>query len=151
MSHQKVLLPHPEANQLHPTPAKGLQIGGRGKAKQTGDLRRRGVFRVDDQVDAQGLLQQGELHSIFYIAYPGDRILGAQPLGGQAADHVDLIHTGGGDQHIRSIHTRLSQGGNGRAVAFDTHDIQGLRGVAESGVVGVNYGDIVLLLREVLG
>ena len=36
-------------------------------------------------------------------------------------------------------------------LAFDTHDIQGLRGVAESGVVGVNYGDIVLLLREVLG
>ena len=150
LAHQEVLLPDTEADELHPAPAKGLQIGRRGEAEQAGDLHRRGILRIDHQINAQGILEQGELLGVLHVAHPGDGVLGAQPLRGQGADHVDLIHAGRGDHHVRAPRLRLPQGGQGRAIALDAQDVQGLRGPAEGVVVGINDRDVVLLLGEVL-
>ena len=149
MAGHEVPLPHPEADELHPAPAEGLQIGRRREAEQPGDLHRRGVLRIDHHVDAQGILQKGQLLGVLHVAHPGDGVPGAQSLGRQAADHVDLIHAGRGDHHVCAPRLRLPQGGQRRAIALDAQDVQGLRGPAEGIVIGVNDRDVVLLLGEV--
>ena len=146
----EVVLLHPKADKLHPAPVEGLDIGRRGEAQQPGDLHRRGVLGVDDHVDAQFLFEDGELHRVLHVAHPGDGVLGAQPLGGEAADHVYLVQAGGGDDDVGGVDAGLPQCHNRRAVALDAQDVQGLRRAAQGVVVGVDDGDVVLLPGEML-
>ena len=150
VTHDEIPLLDPKTDQLHTAAIEGFDIGGGGKAKQAGDLDSRSIFRVDDHVDAQFLLEGGQLGGVFHVAHPGDDVLGAQPFGGQAADHVHLVHTGGGNDHVRRIRAGFPQGGDGSAVPLDAHHIQRLRGTPEGVVVGIDDGDVMLLLGEVL-
>lgn len=140
----------PKAHELHATAVEGLDIGGRGKPEQPGDFHRGGVLWVDQGVDAHIVLEGAGVHRIFDVADPRDGETGAQALGGEAADHVDLVHAGGGDEKIGCVGAGLPECGDGSAVSFDAHDVQGFVGFAQGLLAGVHNGDIVLLTGEML-
>ena len=145
---QEIPLLEQEAHHLHPPPVKRLDGGGVGEAEQPGDLGRGGQLRVDDHVDAQVLFQRLQVGGVVQIADPRDGVVGAQPLGGEAADHVHLVLAGGGDDHVCRLHPGLLQRADGGTVAVDAHDVQRLRGVGQSLLVGVDDGDVVVLPGE---
>ena len=149
MAADKVVRLDPETNELHPPAVEGLQIGRGGEPEQPGNFHGGGVLRIDDHVDADYLFQGGQLHGVLHVAHPGDGVLGTQPLGGEAADHVNFIQAGGGNQNVGMFGIRLPQGGNGRAVALDAHDVQRVGRPLEGLVPGVDNDDIVILAGQV--
>ena len=123
-------------------------IAGGGEAEQTGDLHGGGVLRVDDRVDFQVPPQLGHAVGVLLVADAGDGVLGAQTLGGETADHVDLVRAGGGHQKVRLPGTGLPQGGGGHPVAPHRHDVQGVPGPAQGVVVQVHHRYVVLLPHQ---
>ena len=68
-----------------------------------------------------------------------------------AAENVDLVGVGGGDDDVGAVHPRLPQDALGGAVALEAHDVKLVRKAAEHIVLGVDDGDAVPFLRQVLG
>ena len=82
------------------------------------------------------------------VADAGDGEFRAQVLADQAAEHVDFIRGGGGDQDIGPIHFSLQQGRGVRAVAVDAHHVQIVFGFLDHNVILVNNGDVMLFAEE---
>ena len=123
MAHDGVLLPDADADHLHLTPEEGVHVGCRRQAEQAGDLQGGGVLGVDHRVNGQVLLQGGQVLGIGHVPNPGDGVLGAQPLGGEGTEHVDLVHVGGGQDQVCLFGPGFPQDGGGRARPFDAHDV----------------------------
>lgn len=151
LAHQEVPLLQAEAHQLHPAPAEAVDVGRRGEAEQAGDLRGGGAFRVDDQVDAQVLLQAAQAVGILRVPDAGNGVARAHVFGDEAADHVDLVGVGGRHQHIGGVGPGLPQAGGGHAAAPDGHQVQGLGHPLQGLLLPVQYRDIMLFLDQLLG
>ena len=147
---QEVPLLQAKAHQLHPAAAEGLNVGRRGEAQQAGDFPRRGVFRVDDHIDAHVLFQFVQAQVILRVADAGDGVLGSQVLGGETADHVHLVGVGGSHQQIGVLCSRFPQGVGGYAVALDAHNVQRVGGAVQGAVLGVHDSNVMLFVQKLL-
>ena len=149
--HHRVSLLHANAQHLHLSPEKGVHVGRGWEAEQPGNLQGGGIFRVDDRVDVQVLLQGGQVVGVGQVPNAGDGELGAQTLGGEGAEHVDLVQVGGGQDQIGVLHPGLPQHGGSGARALDAHHIQGVAGPVDGGVVLVDDGHVVVFPGEIGG
>ena len=143
---KEVALPRAKAHKLHPAAVEGLNVGGGGEPEQPGNLHGGGPLRVDEQVNAHVTLEGVDVHSVLHVADPGHGETGAQVLGVETADHIDLVQTGGGDEHVGVLGACLPQHADGGTVALDTHDIQRVVGLPQSLTVVVDDGNIMVLL-----
>ena len=99
-------------------------LAAAGRRSRQGDLQGGGVLGVDHRVNGQVLLQGGQVLGIGHVPNPGDGVLGAQPLGGEGTEHVDLVHVGGGQDQVCLFGPGFPQDGGGAAPKpFDAHDV----------------------------
>ena len=148
---QEVPLLDGEGHQLHPAPGKGVDVGGGGEAQQPGDLDGGGELRVDEHGDAEVALQGVQIADVLGAPHPGHGIGHPQPVADVAAQQVDFVGVGGGDEHVGLLGPRLQQHLPGDAVSFQAHHVQ-LVGQPVQGIAGhIHNGDAVALVRQMLG
>ena len=142
-----------KADHLHQPPGEGLHTEGRRHPQQPGNLLSRRILGVNDHTHPDLTLEEVGLLIVLRAADPGHRVLGAQLLGNQAADDIQLIGAGHRHHQIRAADPRLQQYLYGGAAALHTQNIQHSVGVAQSIGVFVDQDQIVILpvAAELLG
>ena len=149
-THHRVVLLRPELHHFHASFGEGLNVAGEGEAKQPADFKGGGSLRVNGHVDAQLMLQKHQALIIFRVTDAGDGILGTQPLGNQAAQHVGFIAGCGGNQNVRPFHTGVQQGLGVGTVALDAQHVQVIFTALEHFFIRVQYNNVVILLCQML-
>lgn len=94
------------------------------------------------------LFDELQLMAVGRIAHTGNGVAVACLFGKHAAQQVQLIRAGNGNEHIRLFDPRLIQGGNGSAVAHNAHYVIGLTDVLYPGLVSVDDRNIMALFTE---
>ena len=148
MAHDGVALPHPDADQLHLASEERVHVGCRRQTEQPGDLQGGGVLGVDHCVDVQVPPEGGQIFGVGHVPDAGDGVLSTQTLGGEGAEHIDLVHVGGGQNQVGFLRPGLSEDRGGGTGAFDTHNVQGVVDCLDDLLVVVDDGDVVVLLGE---
>ena len=69
----------------------------------------------------------------------------------KAAQQVQLVRAGDGDEHIVVLDASLGQGGDGGAVAHHAQHVVGLDDLFHPGLAGVDDGDAVAFLAQLAG
>ena len=144
-----VLVRHQKFHHFHPAVGEGFDVHGKGEAQQPGDFLSGGAFRVDDLIDIQLFLQKGQAFGVFRVANAGDGIAGTQLFGGQAADHVQFVVGGDGDDDVRLFRPGLNEGAHVAAVAPHAQYIQGFGGPGQGVFVLINNGHVVVLAGKI--
>ena len=75
----------------------------------------------------------------------------AQLLGNEAAQEVRVVQVRHGDDQVRALCAGLLQNPDGRAVALDTHNVQGIFRLVQRGGVVVHHDNIVVLACQLAG
>ena len=148
---QAVGLGQRKLDQLHPPAGKGVDLGRAGEAQQPRNLGRGGHLGVDDGRDAGLLADEIQLVAVGRVAHPGDGVAAARLFGKHAAQQVQLVRAGNGDEHVGVLDAGFGQGGDGSAVAHHAQHIVALDDLLDPGLVGVDDGDAVAFLAELAG
>ena len=82
------------------------------------------------------------------VAHAGNGVAVARLFCEHAAQQVQLVRAGDCDEHVRFLHARLGQGGDGRTVAENAHYIVGLPDMLHTGLVRIDNGHVVTLFTE---
>ena len=118
------VLRHLDADQVDLAAGEAVDLHDRREAKQTLDLLRRRHLRVDDHREVQLIPKVVDLILVLRITDTRDSVTVTFLLRDQAAQHVDFIGVGCGDEDICILDTGLLLDRQHRAVSVDTHDIQ---------------------------
>ena len=132
----------------HASAREGIDFACAREPQQVGDFLGRCHFGVDDGRDADLLLDKVQLMAVRRVAHAGDGVAVARLFGEHAAQQVQLVRAGDCDEHVRFLHARLGQGGDGRAVAENAHHIVGLPDMLHTGLVRVDNCHVVTLFTE---
>ena len=97
-------------------------------------------------VQAQRLLDIGTVSQVNRIAHPGDGFAFGKPAGQHAAQQVDLVAVGHGDEDIGPPDIGPLEHLVARAVARNAHDVVNVGRLADPLRVGVDDGDVVVFL-----
>lgn len=135
-----------EAVHLDAPLGEAADIDGGGKSQQPGDFPGSGVFGVDRHRQAQRLLDIGTVFQVNRIAHPGDGFALGKPAGQHAAQQVDLVAVGHGDEDIGPPDIGPLEHLVARAVARNAHDVVNVGRLADPLRVGVDDGDVVVFL-----
>ena len=82
------------------------------------------------------------------VAHTGDCMAAARLFGKHAAQQIQLIGAGHGNEHIRVFNAGLCQRGDRGTVSHDAQHIVAFRQMFHAGFVGVHDGHIVAFLAE---
>ena len=96
-----------EHDDFHPPLGKRIAPQRRRKAQETEDLHRGGAFGIDGHAQPQLGAQEPELFGVFGAADARDGVRCPELAGEDAAQKVDLVCRGGGDEQIRRLDPRL--------------------------------------------
>ena len=72
----------------------------------------------------------------------------AHTLCQEAAEHIQLIRAGDGDEELRGLHARLGEDLGVHAVAADAHDVITVDDFVDHGIAVVHRHQIVALMGE---
>ena len=143
---------HPELHDLRSALGKGVPPQEARVFEQPVNFRGGLVFRVNEHGQAEKLPHLENLLGILGVAYPGDGVkLGIHGVGGGAAQKVNFICPGGGDQQVRVPDTGLTKHVHGCAVALDGHDIVTLHAGFQRQELGVDDRHVVPFAGELPG
>ena len=107
------------------------------------------LLRVDGHGQTEHILHGVDLLGILRIPDSGNGVqVGIQIVGGGAAQQVNFVCIGGGNQKIRLLHACLEQDVHGHTVAGNRHHIVLLQGFLQNMGVLVDQGHIVALGRQ---
>ena len=132
----------------HASAREGIDLACAREPQQVGDFLGRCHFGVDDGRDADLFFDKVQLMAVRRVAHAGDGVAVARLFGEHAAQQVQLVRAGDCDEHVRFLHARLGQGGDGRAVAENAHHIVGLPDMLHTGLVRVDNRHVVTLFTE---
>ena len=118
------VLRHLDADQVDLAAGEAVDLHDRRETKQTLDLLRRRHLRVDDHREVQLVTEVVDLILVLRITDTRDGVTVTFLLRDQAAQHVDFIGVGCGDEDICILDTGLLLDRQHGAVSVDTHDIQ---------------------------
>ena len=110
---QPLLLGQRKLDEPHASAREGVDLACAREAQQVGDFLCRCHFGVDDGRDADLLLDKVQLMAVRRIAHAGDGVAVARLFGEHTAQQVQLVRSGDCDEHVRFLHARLGQGGDG--------------------------------------
>ena len=114
-----------QGGHMYPSLGEGVQIDGGGAADQVIGVIARRQLRVNGQGQPQLILDEVDFLIIFRIAHPGDGPAVARLFGDEAAEHIDLVPVGNGDQNVTVLDAGVQQSSVAAAVALDGDDVQG--------------------------
>ena len=66
----------------------------------------------------------------------------------QAAEQVQLVRARDRNKDVRVLHARFRQGGDGRAIAQDAHDVVALANMLHTGLIGVHHCHVMAFLTQ---
>ncbi len=147
---QHIALRHLELDQIGLSVGEGVDLQRGGQVEDAGDLCRRLHLRIDDHGQAQLFPQIAGLLAVIGGAHPGDGGAVAHLLGHGAAQQIQLVRFGDGDEQIGLFQPGLLQNAVAGAVAHDAHDVIGAGHIPHQLGVAIHYDDIVALLGQLL-
>ena len=110
---QTLLLGQRKLDEPHAAAREGVDLACAREPQQVGDFLGRCHFGVDDGRDADLLLDKVQLMAVRRVAHAGDGVAVARLFGEHTAQQVQLVRAGDCDEHVRFLHARLGQGGDG--------------------------------------
>ena len=147
---QHVALRHLEFDHIGLSVGKGVDLQRRGQIEDARRLRGGLQLGVDDHGQPQLFPEIAHLPAVVRGAHPGDGGAVAHPLGHGAAQQVQLVGFGDGDEQIGVFNAGLLQNAVAGAVSHDAHDvIQVGQGLDPLGIL-VHHDDIVALPAQLL-
>ena len=96
-----------QLHDLHPPLGEAVALEEGGELEQVVDLPGGGHLGVDGHGEAQLVLEEVELAGVLGAAHPGDGVDIGHLVGHHAAQEVDLVAAGGGDEKIGGVDARL--------------------------------------------
>ena len=112
---------------LHPAPGEGLPLEKAGVLQKPVDLGGGLLVRIHGEGEGEGLPHLIDLVGVVGVPDAGDGVdVLIQPVGAEAAEEVDLILAGGGDEEVRVGDAGLAQDLHRGAVAPDSHHVEAL-------------------------
>ena len=149
---QAAALVDAQAHDLDPALGKAVAPDEAGKLQQVKDLARGRKLRVDGERKAQFLAHDVQLLGIFGVAHPSDGVdAGVQLFGCKAAQQIDLVGAGGGDQQLGLVHLGLPQRFQGGRVALHRHYVVEVHVGLQYVGVGIDDGHVVALVQQLPG
>ena len=118
------VLRHLDTDQVDLAAGEAVDLHDRREAKQTLDLLGGRHLRVDDHREVQLVTEVVDLILVLRVTDTRDGVTVTFLLCDQAAQHVDFIGVGCGDEDICILDTGLLLDRQHGAVSVDTHDIQ---------------------------
>ena len=126
----------------------GIHLGGAGEAQDARDLGRGRLLGVEHQREAELVLEEDHLAEILHRAHARDSVLHAQLLAGQAAEHVNRVVVGHGDEQVRIADAGLAEHAVIRAVAQQCHHVNAVGKLLQTVLVTVHNRDVVTLVGQ---
>ena len=145
-------LRHLQLRDLHPAPGEGLPLEEAWVFQQPVDLGGGLLVRIHGEGEGEGLPHLIDLVGVVGVADAGDGVdVLIQPVGAEAAEEVDLILAGGGDEEVRVGNAGLAQDLHRGAVALDGHHVETLQSALQHLLLGVDEGQVVALAGQLPG
>ena len=145
---QPLLCSECKLDQPHTAVCKGVDLACTREAQQMGDFLCCSHFRIDDGRNADLLFDKVQLMTVGRVAHTGNCMAVARLFGKHAAQQVQLIRTGHGNEHIRVFNAGLCQRGDRGTVAHDAQHIVAFSQVLHTRFVGIHNGHIMVFLTE---
>ena len=143
---------HPQLHDLRAALGKGVPAEKAGVFEKPLNFRGGLVFGVDNQGQTEDIPHIINLLGVFRVADPGDGMkLRIHGVGRGAAQQIDFVLAGGGDEKIRVLDLGLGQHGHGGAVALHAEHIVALHAFRQHLAVGIDQGNVVALRGELAG
>ena len=109
---QPLLCGECKLDQPHTAVCKGVDLACAREAQQMGDLLCCSHFRIDDGRNADLLFDKVQLMAVGRVTHTGDCMAVARLFGKHAAQQIQLIGAGHGNEHIRIFNAGLCQRGD---------------------------------------
>ena len=138
-------------HQLGASLGQHLHPGRRGEAQDAADLLGGRQLGVDGHGETKLVAVKVRMLGILQIAHPGDGVLGAHHVGGEAGEDVELIGVRDGDEDVGVCRPHLLERSVGCAVAPVADDVQTVAQSVDHIGVGVYHGDRASVLAELCG
>jgi hypothetical protein len=129
---------------------KGVDFNGGGEPQHPGHFRGAGFLGIDGHAETQVVLNEVQLLHVHGVAHPGDGVPRPQLLADKAAQQVQLIRAGTGDDEIRLIRPGFQLNIPGSAVALHDHHVQFIVGLIQSDPGTVYQRHLVLFPGQLL-
>ena len=149
-SHDRIAGVDAELNHFHPSMRERFDVDRKRESQQPRDFLRRRALRIDHLIDIQLVLQHNQAFGVFRIANARDGILRAELFRRKAADHVQLIAAGDGDDDVRRFNIGFNQRFYICAIAANTAHVQRFHRARKRRIALVDNRNIVPVLRQVL-
>ena len=141
---------HAGFENFHMPSGKGVDFDGRGEPQYPGHFRGAGFLRVDGHAEPQIVLDEVQFLHVHGVAHPGDGVPRAQLLADEAAQQVQLVRAGTGNDEVCLIRSGLQLNLPGSAVALHDHHVQLVVGLIQPDPGAVHQRHFMLFLRQLL-
>ena len=145
---QPLLFGQRKFNEADTAARKGIDLAGPREAEQVGNFLGRCHFRVDDSRNADLLFDKVQLMAVRRVAHTGNGVAVARFFGEHTAQQVQLVRARDRNKDVRVLHARFRQGGDGRTIAQDAHDVVALANVLHTGLIGVHHRHVMAFLTQ---